>query len=155
MSKETKEVTLNDEQGLYVIPCGKGYTCLGYDVCLERSERLLDWLYRHTGLADYGGLRPYLKRGTMEAYATYQALMIAAHQTCALNGVKCDVELTAELNGLEHKRVEVVDCHGHKRRFIVGKSTGWMPIHLEIARRNSSGGMAATGAPYQSIRVIT
>ena len=31
----------------------------------------------------------------------------------------------------------------HPRRFIVGKSTGWAPGHLEILRSNAVGGMPA------------
>ena len=56
--------------------------------------------------------------------------------------------------GLENKRVEVVDAYGETRRFYVGKSTGYIPIHLEISRRNSSGGPAVTGTPFKSIRVV-
>jgi len=48
----------------------------------------------------------------------------------------------------------VVDRHGERRRFRVGKSTGWMPCHLEIARCNSTGGPAVTGAPFQSVRIV-
>jgi DnaJ-class molecular chaperone len=40
------------------------------------------------------------------------------------------------------ERVEVREKDGTRRRFYVGKSTGWKPVYLEIARRNSSGGPA-------------
>ena len=62
--------------------------------------------------------------------------------------------MTAKLIGLEGRRVEVVDMDGYKRRFIVGMSTGFIPCHLEIARRNCHGGGAAHGTPYQSVRII-
>ena len=39
------------------------------------------------------------------------------------------------------------------RRFWVGKSTGWMPTHLEIKRYTSSGGMAVI-VPFDSVKVI-
>ncbi len=61
--------------------------------------------------------------------------------------------LTAQLVGLEGYRVEVVDVIGHRRRFIVGRSTGWRPCHLEIKRRDSSGGMSAD-PKYASVRAI-
>jgi len=51
--------------------------------------------------------------------------------------------LTAQLCGLEGFRVEVVTSYGEKRRFIVGKSTGWKPCHLELNNRRSSGGGSA------------
>lgn len=50
-------------------------------------------------------------------------------------------------------RVEVVDMGGEKRRFIVGRSTGWKPIHLEVLTRRSYGGMAAC-KQYQSVRPL-
>ncbi len=51
--------------------------------------------------------------------------------------------LNPQLLGLEGWRVEVNTSYGETRRFIVGRSTGWKPCHLEIHRRDSSGGMAA------------
>jgi hypothetical protein len=38
------EVTLNTEQGLYVIPSNGGYSCLGFDVCKERTQGWAAWL---------------------------------------------------------------------------------------------------------------
>lgn len=64
--------------------------------------------------------------------------------------------LSAHLRGLEGFRVEVVRKEingGGKARFIVGRSTGWRPCHLEIARRTSSGGRAAD-REYQSVRKL-
>jgi hypothetical protein len=61
--------------------------------------------------------------------------------------------LTPELVALEGCRVEVIDNYGERRRFWVGRSTGWRPCHLEIARRNSSGGGSACKA-YRSVVVI-
>ena len=54
--------------------------------------------------------------------------------------------LTPQLVGLEGWRVEVATTYGETRRFIVGRSTGWRPCHLEIARRDSSGGGSADRA---------
>lgn len=42
--------------------------------------------------------------------------------------------------GLEGKRVKVYQRAGGSRRFNIGRSTGWQPCHLEIARRTSTGG---------------
>lgn len=63
-------------------------------------------------------------------------------------------DLSPQLSGFEGYRVEVVDTPGDTpRRFIVGRSTGWRPCHIEVARRNSHGGMAAS-KEYASVRVL-
>jgi hypothetical protein len=61
--------------------------------------------------------------------------------------------LCPQLKGLEGARVEVVDNDGTKRRFNVGRSTGWRPCHLEIHNARSIGGGAAMSS-YRSVRVI-
>ena len=149
--KPAREVTVNSEQELYVIPNPSGYSCLGYDVCLQRHNALAAWLRSEKLQADD---LPPEARGTIRGYKAYQALTQRAGSYCQRNKLRCPVELTPELTGLEGKRVEVVDRYGERRRFIVGKSTGWLPIHLEIARRNCSGGPAVTGAPFQSVRIV-
>ncbi len=63
-------------------------------------------------------------------------------------------DLTPQLTGLEGWRVEVTDQPGDKpRRFIVGRSTGWRPCHLEISRRGALGGMAAN-QHYATVRQL-
>lgn len=57
--------------------------------------------------------------------------------------LRSDAGLTPQLVGLEGWRVEVVTTYGETRRFYVGRSTGWVPCHIEIARRDSTGGMGA------------
>lgn len=148
-----REVTINSEQGLYVIPesNGNGYSCLGFDVLINRYNSIVTWL-RKEGLQQDD--LPPEARGSMRAYTAYRTLLDRARSYYERNKLRCPAELTPQLIGLEGKRVEVVDCHGERRRFIVGKSTGWLPIHLEIARRDSRGGLAATGAPFQSVRIV-
>lgn len=146
-----RDVGINAEQELYVIPEAHGYSCLGFDVLLSRYNAIADWL-RKEGLQQTD--LPPDARGSMRAYTAYRTLLERAAGYCQRNKLRCPVELTPQLTGLEGKRVEVVDRHGERRRFIVGKSTGWLPIHLEIARRNSSGGPAVTGAPFRSVRIV-
>lgn len=62
-------------------------------------------------------------------------------------------DLTPQLAMLEGCRVEVVDNYGEKRRFNVGKSTGWKPIHLEVYNRRSTGGHPAAKS-YKSVVLI-
>lgn len=62
--------------------------------------------------------------------------------------------LTPQLIGLEGWRVEVMCREGGKPwRFIVGKSTGWRPCHLEIKTTRSMGGSPARDR-YHSVRKI-
>ncbi len=61
--------------------------------------------------------------------------------------------LSPQLMGYIGYRVEVETTYGEKRRFIVGQSTGWRPINLEINNRRSLGGIAAEGK-YKSVRVL-
>jgi hypothetical protein len=61
--------------------------------------------------------------------------------------------LHAPFIGLEGCRVEVSERSGYKRRFIIGRSTGWKPCHLEIARRNSSGG-GALYVDFDSFKIV-
>lgn len=67
----------------------------------------------------------------------------------------CDnSRLTPQLIGLEGWRVEVVDADGCRpRRFIVGKSMGWRPVHLELLTVRSIGGEPAR-ARYQSVKAL-
>ena len=69
---ETEQVTLNEEQRLFVIPHEKGYTCLGFDVCEERSGKLAAWIQGKR--SDYD-LPPETTKGTLDAYARYQELL--------------------------------------------------------------------------------
>jgi hypothetical protein len=145
-------VTINKDQELYVIPSGKGFTCLGFDVCLDRSRAYAEWLRTQGVPAVNLILSP--ERGTMKAYIWHQEMVESIRKLDRKGNDRCPCELTPQLIGLEGKRVEVVDCHGEKRRFIVGKSAGWIPCHLEIARRSSTGGCAVMGAPFRSVRII-
>lgn len=62
--------------------------------------------------------------------------------------------LTPQLVGLEGWRVEVIDCYRETRRFIVGRSAGWKPCHIELAKRNSHGGPAVHGTPFFKVRKL-
>lgn len=62
-------------------------------------------------------------------------------------------DLSYQLTGLEGWRIEVETFYGEVRRFIVGRSTGWKPVHLEIKTRRSFGGGAAEKV-YKSIKKL-
>ena len=141
---EKPAVTVNQEQKLYVIPCGDGYTCLGFDVCRERAERLALSLRLPS---------PASQPGTLELYAEYQELTRRAWIRFESTGEKTLCELSPQLSGLKGKRVEVLDEYGETRRFTVGQSMGFIPVNLEISRRGDGDGFAAS-RNYESVRVI-
>lgn len=61
--------------------------------------------------------------------------------------------LSPQLLGLEGKRVEVT-VRGERYRFIVGRSTGWRPCHIERKTRRSYGGFAAS-LRYDTVKVVS
>ena len=149
-------VTINHEQHLYVIPhthrSETGYTCLGFDYAFKRAAAIVEWLIDRgveTALPDPES------RGTIRGFTEYALAVHAAKVYFQRTGRRCPAELTPELTGLEGCRVEVIDCYGETRRFYIGRSTGWIPCHLEIARIDSTGGPAVYGTPFTSVRVIS
>jgi len=143
------EFKINPEQRLYVIPAGEGCSCLGFDVCAKRTKALFDEINKMRTI-------PWVEHqiGTMEAYEYYQSLIKIAGEVNIATGHRFRCELEPRLMGLEGKRVEVVDKDGDKRRFYVGKSTGFIPVHLEIAGRRSSGGPAVCLLPTDTVKEI-
>lgn len=137
--------SINAEQGLYVMPCGDGFSTYGFEY-LDRTAR---------AVAAWSKVIPPLATpGTEAHFEQCAAIMAHGAKYAAKTGARCDAELTLQLVGLEGARVEIVDADGKRRRFKVGKSTGWMPCHLELANSRSHGGVAVYGAPFQSVRVI-
>lgn len=61
--------------------------------------------------------------------------------------------LTPQLIGLEGWRVEVTAQSGKRRRFIVARSTGWRPCHIEMPRRGVYGGFPADSS-YLTVRKL-
>lgn len=148
------EVTINEEQRLYVIPCGKGYTCLGFDVCERRTVHLA------REMAAKGHTIPGPAHvGTLARYEQYRHFCELARQENERTGWRSKAELTPELIGLEGNRVEVRHCWPSGRtetvRFQVGKSGGWIPCHLQIARRGCMGGPAVALGRILSVRVVS
>jgi hypothetical protein len=131
--------------GSYIIKTASGVSTYGFDVVLERIERYALNLF----IEDL----PMPARGSREAYDTLRNLENALYKHWKETGEQAVCNLSPQLIGLEGYRVKVVDMHGVERRFIVGRSTGWIPIHLEIVKRNSTGGVPAD-MEYRSVKVI-
>lgn len=140
------KITINKEQELYVFHEGKYITCLGFDVCINRLNKLAKELQVET--------RP-VKRGTIKAYNEYRRVCKIAEEKNRQTGWRSQSELIPEFIGKEGQKVEVVTwCDGEIKRFYIGKSTGFIPCHLEIKKSNSSGGEAIYGYPFKQIRFL-
>lgn len=152
VTKERDGVTVNTDQRLYVIPCEDGYSCLGFDVAHRWASDVLNWLQCEMAPIP---IKLELSRdnvGTLKGYNEYKAIIDTAGSYAVRANKRCESQLTPQLIGLEKKTVEVVDQDGQTRRFLVGKSMGWLPIHLEVGI-GDIGGPAAYG-PYKSVRVL-
>lgn len=143
--------SINEERGLFVLSAGRGFTCLGFDVALEWATGVADWIKQNGEDCE---MPSHELRGTKEGFEQYRRIMDRGGAFNRRTGKRCTIELTPQLVGLEGYRIEVVDRDDQRRRFWVGKSMGWLPCHLEIAKSNSSGGPAVSGAPFKHVRVI-
>ena len=145
-------VTISEHTpNLYAIKTSSGYSCLGFDVLEKRYKAL------HAELLELGdsSLVEFPEEyGTIERYNQYQRLLDHARNYHTRTGYRFGCELVPQLRGLEGKRVELTYPTGEKTRFNVGKSTGWIPIHLEIKTSRSSGGCAVYFPEGTTIRVI-
>lgn len=146
------DVTVNRDyfapgDGIYIIHSSDHTSSLGFDVCLERIRK-------YSADLRIDPPEPALERGSLEAFAYMRGLVATLELRWKRYGERSAAELTPALMGLEGWRVEVVDEEGDRpRRFIVGISTGFIPIHLEISRRSAhSGGPARSD--YYSVRQI-
>ena len=143
---KTDLIKINKEQGLYVLKCGTGFTCLGFDVCDQRTKAICNELKLRF---------PNKRKGTKTHYETYIKMVQHVANLHKAIGFRSKSQLNPKLIGLEGKRIEC-NLHGVKTRFIVGKSTGFIPCHLEIKTSRSSGGGSITSDPKEihNIRVI-
>lgn len=147
-------VTINENQRLYVIPGHGGFSCLGFDVAARQARERLEWLRDRSAIQALqiapNGLAGL---GTLDLYSQLAAINSAIHVLHLRTGGYCPTDLTPQLKGHEGERVEVVDEFGERRRFVVGKSGGYIPVHLELKSRRSCGGACAARV-YRSVRVL-
>lgn len=134
-------VTVNNEQRLYVIPCGSGFSCYGFDVL----ARKLNALRKEMGLAPC--VHPV---GSLEMYAEWESTLAQAQAT----GKRYTCDLHPLLIGKEGYRVECI-MYGRKVRFNVGRSTGFLPWHLQVHNARSVGGNGISAdADIKDLRII-
>jgi len=141
-----KNVKINKKQKLYVIPCGGGFSCYGFEVLKNKLNRLA-MEYKREDLS--------VKRsGTIKAYNNYFKIVKIAEKRYKTESYRSKSELIPEFIGNEGRKVEVITSYNEKERYIIGKSTGFIPCHLEIKKRNSSGGSSVCGYPFKSIKFL-
>lgn len=134
--------SINHEQRLYVLPCGKGYTFLGFDYAEKERGKVLAWL---------GQPVTPVEVGTEAAFAAYESAMDAGRRHNRNTGERCPADLIPQLDIYLGWRVEVQSSDGTKRRFNVGRSTGWMPCNIEVYNRRSYGGPRAHLSPGDKV----
>lgn len=125
----------------------RGYSHLGWTYLDNQAKQVAQWLDPKMPIdwaplgteAHFNQCKAWFKVGAEEFHST---------------GRRCPVELTEQLNGLEGMRVEVSVVGGTTAyRFWVGRSTGWLPCHIELTNSRSRGGNSAR-KKYGSVRVI-
>lgn len=155
--------SVNKEQKVYVLKCSGGYSCYGFDVLNDKAIKVLSWLKEQGRAAemilgakgiDVLSLSVPARVGTKKHFTACAAILNAGGVYAAASGERCFADLHPQLKGLEGKCVEVVEQDGERRRFNVGRSTGWLPSTLEISNRRSSGGPALSNTPFVRVTVL-
>ncbi|UBF29898.1 hypothetical protein K9N68_37440 (plasmid) [Kovacikia minuta CCNUW1] len=138
---------INQEQKLYVLTCGDGYTCLGFGVAARKAKAVAKWLK----LPIPSNL---INEGTKEGFAEYQQIMLAGADHHGRTGKRCEAELVQQLKGLEGHWVWVQTHDEEIEIFKVGKSTGWFPCHLKITPPGLSGGDPIFETSFKRVELL-
>ena len=131
-------VTLNPDQRLYVIPCGDGYTCLGFDNARGHADQIAARLQR-PDLAFAPG-----DHGALDGYAKYQAAIAAWGRSPLTQQTYFDP-------GTEPKAARALErCRRDRRkvRLVLGDTaTGrsWLEEHDVVGRIGRSTGTDEDG----------
>ncbi|MGH8074238.1 MAG: hypothetical protein ACREO4_09210 [Lysobacter sp.] len=146
--------------GCYVLESGSGFSCYGFDVLDRKARAVAEWMTAQAPAGDATREACRLRAevhaatiGTREHFDACAAVMDAGGKFAAATGKRCGAELVPALVGMEGRRVEAT-VHGERVRFYVGKSTGWLPGHLMIKTRRSSGGEMLSADSVAAVRVI-
>ncbi len=128
---------------LFVIPCKlTGFTCLGIDRAIRQTNAVAHWMSMPQLALDEALANPTSDEWLHLVWHQYKKVMYAGERVAAAQGSKCPVALTPEFIGHEGQWVRVTEEDGEVREFKIGRSTGWMPCHLEI-ESGEDGGPAA------------
>lgn len=103
--------SINNEQRLYVMACGDGVSCYGFDV-LDRKARIVEWWIESQTDSDdeRRAVRLWLDHmpaiGTADHFAACDSMLKRGADFNTRTGKRCPAELVQELIGLEDRRVE-------------------------------------------------
>lgn len=126
-------VTLNAEQRLYVIPCGDGYTCLGFDNARGHADQIAARLDRPE-LAFAAG-----DHGSLDGYAKY----LAAIDAWARSPLTRQTYFDPGTDPKATRALESCRRDGRKVRLVLGDTgTGrcWLDEHNVVGRIGRSCG---------------
>lgn len=141
--------SINKTARLYVMQCGGGFSCYGFDVLDKKARAVAQWLIDNGEQAAAVPARV----GTKKHYKTCSEILAHGAQYAARSGTRCNAELIPQFIGHEGQRVECT-LYGERARFYIGKSSGWLPSHLEIKTARSSGGAAISADAVRNVRFI-
>lgn len=136
-----KLLSINKDQRLYVMPCGGGFSCLGFDV-------LYNSLHRYPKVL--GVPVKSKNKGSRRMFTEYHKIL----EVMRKSGKRYDCDLFKPFVGHEGERVEVVYSWGETERFYIGKTTGFIPVHIGLKRRNSWGGDPVMADSIKSYRFV-
>lgn len=148
------EVTINQEQRLFVIPEGDGYSCLGFDNVFKQLKQIIEYL----DLKDGWGrslLADEKEKGTMAQYALYRkavswAMKANIKETWFDPETPFEVRRILERYRKGHNLIRIfygdtetgLDwMEENEMKGFVGRSTGIFKVPLMV-EQGESGGMA-------------
>ena len=137
---------IDSEQRLYVLSEGRGFSAIGFDVIEQRARAMArevinraqgQTIHFVTWLECLNDVESNPK-GSQDHFDLCNNIHDYAQIHASVFGPLTS-GLHAALKGFEGKRVEAT-VEGEKKRFQVGRSTGWFPCHLTLANKRSHGG---------------
>lgn len=152
--------SINDAQRLYVIQYPTYVGTYGFEYLDRKARGVAEWI-RTPGKAIPQAVADRLPNpyewpapGTRAHFKYCMRILDAGARYAALTGERCPAELDPRLIGMEGCRVESTAPDGTRARFIVGKSSGWLPCHLQLPRRDSRAGGPVYLPPGATVRMV-
>jgi hypothetical protein len=154
-------ISINQEQRLFVIPSGAGYSCFGFDNCFQEARALAKIM----GLADQMPAKAEI--GTLKQYEQHRSLLgqFSGHPGSRLTWFNPEtpeaVRVVLERARLQHSRLRLFFGDTNTGRDwlneygvvgTIGRSMGITKIPLLISNSRSSGGLAVLDSSI--VRII-